>query len=118
MCTRIRFLAWAPGSSVPSQAPTIGGSAATIIGADTIPNPGIRVNPNQSPNDNARCLFMVDLLLRDYPLRTHPISRRAFSTDSFWTRSVYHERSSNRAAGETGEKSIDRKSTRLNSSHL
>src|ERR1017187_1657526 len=63
MCTRIRFLGWAPGSRVPSQAPTIGGSAATIMGAGMIANPGISVNPNQSPNDNARCLFMVDLLI-------------------------------------------------------
>src|ERR1035441_4716612 len=59
MCTRIRFLGWAPGSRVPSQAPTIGGSAATIMGAGTITNRGISVNPNQSPNDNARCLFSV-----------------------------------------------------------
>jgi hypothetical protein len=27
-----------------------------------IANPGISVNPNQSPNENARYLFMVDLL--------------------------------------------------------
>src|ERR1017187_500960 len=102
MCTRIRFLAWVPGSRVPFQAPTIGGSAATIIGAGTIPNPGIRVNPNQSPNDNARCLFMVDLLLRDCPF-VHTLFPAALSPR---TRSVYHERSSNRAAAETGEKSI------------
>src|ERR1700690_1107808 len=56
MCTRIRFLGWAPGSRVPSQAPTIGGSAARD-------NAGISVNPNQSPSDNARSLFMVDLLM-------------------------------------------------------
>src|ERR1017187_7794507 len=67
MCTRIRFLGWAPGSRVPSQAPTIGGSAATIMGAGTITNRGISVNPNQSPNDNARCLFMVDLLIELQP---------------------------------------------------
>jgi hypothetical protein len=28
-----------------------------------IANPGISANPNQSPNDNARYLFMVDLLI-------------------------------------------------------
>src|ERR1035437_1106828 len=63
MCTRIRFLGWAPGSRVPSQAPTIGGSPAAIMGSGMIANPGISVNPNQSPNDNARYLFMVDLLI-------------------------------------------------------
>src|ERR1039457_5754285 len=63
MCTRIRFLGWAPGSSVPSQAPTISGSPAAIMGSGVIANPGISVNPNQSPNDNSRYLFMVDLLI-------------------------------------------------------
>src|ERR1017187_4965702 len=62
MCTRIRFLGWAPGSRVPSQAPTISGSPAAIMGSGLIANPGISVNPNQSPNDNARYRFMVDLL--------------------------------------------------------
>src|SRR5271169_5716784 len=55
MCTRIRFLGWAPGSRVPSQAPTMGGSAARRIAS-----PGI--NANHSPRGNARCFFMVDLL--------------------------------------------------------
>ena len=32
-----------------------------------IANPGISVNPNQSPNDNARYLFMVDLLIELQP---------------------------------------------------
>src|ERR1017187_8334378 len=63
MCTRIRFLGWAPGSRVPSQAPTISGPPAAIMGSGMIANPGISVNPNQSPNDNARYLFMVDLLI-------------------------------------------------------
>src|ERR1035441_1313930 len=67
MCTRIRFLGWAPGSRVPSQAPTIGGSPAAIMGSGMIANPGISVNPNQSPNDNARYLFMVDLLIELQP---------------------------------------------------
>src|ERR1039457_4531525 len=66
-CTRIRFLGWAPGSRVPSQAPTIGGSPAVIMGAGTIANPGISANPNQSPSDNVRCLFMVDLLIELQP---------------------------------------------------
>jgi hypothetical protein len=34
------------------------------MGSGTIANPGISVNPNQSPNDNARYLFMVDLIIR------------------------------------------------------
>src|ERR1035438_10474034 len=67
MCTRIRFLGWAPGSRVPSQAPTISGSPAAIMGSGMIANPGISVNPNQSPNDNARYLFMVDLLIELQP---------------------------------------------------
>src|ERR1035441_1164454 len=67
MCTRIRFLGWAPGSRVPSQAPTISGSPAAIRGSGMIANPGISVNPNQSPNDNARYLFMVDLLIELQP---------------------------------------------------
>src|ERR1035438_8024726 len=67
MCTRIRFLGWAPGSRVPSQAPTISGSPAAIMGSGMIANPGISVNPNQSPNDNARYLFMVDLLIELRP---------------------------------------------------
>src|ERR1035438_8983500 len=69
MCTRIRFLGWAPGSRVPSQAPTISGSPAAIMGSRMIANPGISVNPNQSPNDNARYLFMVDLLIELQPFR-------------------------------------------------
>jgi hypothetical protein len=32
------------------------------MGSGLIANPGISVNPNQSPNDNARYRFMVDLL--------------------------------------------------------
>src|ERR1017187_10064646 len=68
MCTRIRFLGWAPGSRAPSQAPTISGSPAAIIGSGMIANPGISVNPNQSPNDNARYLFMVDLLIELQPV--------------------------------------------------
>src|SRR5664280_3913756 len=67
MCTKIRFLGWAPGSRVPSQAPTISGSPAAIMGSGMIANPGISVNPNQSPNDNARYLFMVDLLIELQP---------------------------------------------------
>src|ERR1017187_2614480 len=67
MCTRIRFLGWAPGSRVPSQAPTISGPPAAIMGSGMIANPGISVNPKQSPNDNARYLFMVDLLIELQP---------------------------------------------------
>src|ERR1035437_4924516 len=67
MCTRIRFLGWAPGSRVPSQAPTISGSPAAIMESGMIANPGISVNPNQSPNDNARYLFIVDLLIELQP---------------------------------------------------
>src|ERR1035438_293289 len=61
MCTRIRFLGWAPGSRVPPQSPTIGGASAATARAGTILNPSINVNPKQTPNDDARCSFMVDL---------------------------------------------------------
>jgi hypothetical protein len=37
------------------------------MGSGMIANPGISVNPNQSPNDNARYLFMVDLLIELQP---------------------------------------------------
>src|ERR1035438_133193 len=61
MCTRIRFLGWAPGSRVPPQSPTIGGASTATARAGRILNPSISVNPKQSPNDDARCFFMVDL---------------------------------------------------------
>src|ERR1700675_181217 len=62
MCTKIRFLGWAPGLRIPSQSPTICGLSAAIAREGTILNPSINASPTHIPNDDTRDFFTADLL--------------------------------------------------------